>query len=282
VTTLAEAMASATATLKAAGVESARVDVRVLAAHVLALPATEIPSPGLALSPEQVTALRIAIGRRATGEPVAYITGHKEFFGLDFEVGPGVLIPRPETETLVEEALKDFPESASPLCVLDLGTGSGCLLIAFLANRPMATGTAIDESGEALKWCRRNVLSHCLERRCELKRADWRDGIAGRFDVIFCNPPYIESGHIRSLAVDVRSFEPIDALDGGSDGLDAYRALAPVLRSALTAGGRVYLEIGQGQHHMVVQIMATGGLKVARIVPDLAGIPRCEVVSPSA
>lgn len=277
-TTLADAMAKATATLKSAGIESARVDARVLAAHVLGSRANQLPSPELKLSDAQVVALNEAIRRRSAGEPVAYITGHKEFFGLDFAVGPGVLIPRPETETLVEEALKDFPGTDSPLRVLDLGTGSGCLLIAFLASRPAATGLAIDESDEALKWCGRNVLHHQFEKRCELNLADWRNGVAGLFDVVFSNPPYIETGHIAELATDVRSFEPLGALDGGPDGLDAYRSLAPVLMAALGPRGSAYLEIGQGQHHMVGEVMESAGLKVARAVPDLAGIPRCVVV----
>jgi len=278
VITLADAMAAATATLQSAGNESPRVDARVLAAHVLGLRANQLASPEAKLSKGQAVAFNEAIRRRATGEPVAYITGHKEFFGLDFAVGPGVLIPRPETETLVEEALKDFPETAPPPRVLDLGTGSGCLLIAFLASRPAATGVAIEESGEALKWCKRNVLRHQFEKRCELNLADWRNGVAGPFDVVFSNPPYVETGHIAALATDVRSFEPLGALDGGPDGLNAYRSLAPVLMAVLAPRGRAYLEIGQGQHHMVTEVMESAGLKVARVVPDLAGIPRCVVV----
>lgn len=276
-TTLAEAMAGATATLKSAGIESARVDARVLAAHVLG-PSNQLPPASLKLSGGEAATFDGAIVRRATGEPVAYITGHKEFFGLDFEVGPGVLIPRPETETLVEEALKDFPESGSPLRVLDLGSGSGCLLIAFLANRPSATGTALEKSDEALKWCWRNVLRHHLEERCELLQADWHAKINGQFDVILSNPPYIETSHIAGLAPDVRSFEPSAALDGGPDGLNAYRSLAPVLAAVLAPRGSAYLEIGQGQHHMVAEVMEAAGLKVVRVAPDLAGIPRCVVV----
>jgi release factor glutamine methyltransferase len=277
VTTLAEAMAKATAALKSAQIESARVDARVLAGHVLG-PTDQLPSASQELSLGQVEAFDAAIRRRVIGEPVAYITGRKEFFGLDFVVGPGVLVPRPETETLVEEALKDFPESDLPLRVLDLGTGSGCLLIAFLKNRPAATGVAIERSGEALKWCKRNMLQHYLKDRCELLEADWSERIDSNFDVILANPPYIETGHIAGLSPDVRSFEPLPALDGGLDGLDAYRSLGPILFASLAPDGRAYLEIGQGQHHIVAEVMEAAGLNVARVTPDLAGIPRCVVV----
>ncbi|HEY4115686.1 MAG TPA: peptide chain release factor N(5)-glutamine methyltransferase [Rhizomicrobium sp.] len=278
-TTLAEAMAEAIATLKAAGIDSARADARVLAAHSLGLPAGEFSSPAADLSESQTSAFEAAISRRAIGEPVAYITGQKEFFGLDFAAGPGVLIPRPETETLVEEALRDFADPEAPLRVLDLGVGSGCLLIAFLVNRPNAVGTGIDQSSKALEWCKDNVLRHDLDSRCALQLADWGSGIEGQFEVIFSNPPYIETADIARLPADVRSFEPPGALDGGPDGLSACRVIASLLPTTLARGGHAYLEIGLGQHHMVAEIMEATGLEVDRIVPDLAGIPRCVVVS---
>jgi len=219
----------------------------------------------------------ILLQRRLAREPIAYITGHKEFWSLDFEIGPGVLVPRPETETLVEVALRELPDVARPYRILDLGTGSACLLVALLKEFPNATGVGIDRSKAALSWARRNTTHHEMSARCELSQLDWL-GARGTFDLIVSNPPYIPSSHIAALAPDVQNYEPREALDGGPDGLDAYRALAPILRRNLKGDGLALLEIGAGQHHMVRGISESQGLTVGRIEPDLAGIPRCVVV----
>jgi release factor glutamine methyltransferase len=214
------------------------------------------------------------ICRRLADEPIAYITGHKEFWSLDFGVGPGVLVPRPETETLVEQALGELPDRNQNHRLLDLGTGSGCLLIALLKELPNSSGVGLDASEIALDWARRNIVRHGLESRCALLGGDWT-AVTGSFDIIVSNPPYVRSGDLASLSPDVRDYEPQAALDGGPDGLAAYRALAPVLKRHLAPNGQALLEIGAGQSHLVVRVLKAAGLGAEKIAADLAGIPRC-------
>lgn len=216
--------------------------------------------------------------RRVSREPVAYIVGQKGFWTLDFDVGPGVLVPRPETETLVETVLAEFPDRDAPLKVLDLGTGTGCLLLSVLGEYPRALGTGIDASLEALGWARRNAQKLGLANRCTLAAGNWGDDLPDRFDVILSNPPYITRQDIASLAPEIRSYEPWSALDGGPDGLDAYRTLAPEIARLLKGTGLAVLEMGQDQGLAIAEIMAGAGLGTRKIVPDLAGIGRCAVV----
>lgn len=254
-----------TAQLSAAGIESARTEARVLIGH----------------AGGDVNKLESFVARRIAHEPVAYITGHREFWSLDFEVGPGVLIPRPETETLVEEALKEFPDRNAELRVLDLGTGSGAIPIAFLSERPNAHGLGVEQSPDAMVWARRNITMHKLKSRLVLQGDDWLMVGEGEFDAIFSNPPYIESHIIPTLDPDVRNYEPLTALDGGRDGLDAFRAIAPILAARLAPKGRAFLEIGQGQEQKVPMILEASGLETVRVGPDLAGIPRCVIAAPA-
>ncbi len=227
--------------LRAAGVDNPRLDARLLT------------------SEEQ-------IARRIAREPVAYILGRKEFWSLDLAVGPGVLIPRPESETLIEQVLKHFPDRGAALDILDLGTGSGCLLAAALSEYPNAHGVGIDSSPEALVWARQN-----LRERVELVLGDFADA-RGAYDVILANPPYIAASDIAGLAPEIRLYEPVRALHGGPDGLDAYRALAPLIRRLLKPEGRAFLEIGVGQGPAVAELM-----KSTEIARDLAGIERCVI-----
>jgi release factor glutamine methyltransferase len=253
------------ARLSAAGIDSARTEARILVGHANG----------------DAETLEKFITRRLAHEPIAYITGHREFWSLDFEVGPGVLIPRPETETLVEEALKEFPGQHADLRVLDLGTGSGAVPVAFLSERPNARGLGIEQSQEAMIWARKNIARHHLGSRLRLQGDDWLMMGESEFDVIFSNPPYIESSVIPTLDPDVRDYEPRSALDGGHDGLDAYRALAPLIAERLAPDGRAFLEIGQGQEQKVPMILKASGLETLRVVPDLAGIPRCVIAAPA-
>ena len=221
--------------------------------------------------------LETFVRRRIAREPLAYILGRKEFWSLSFEVGPGVLVPRPETEILLAALQREFPDSSAPLDILDLGTGSANLLVGALVLFPRALGTGIDNSVAAMNWARRNVFRHGISSRCELITRDWNERIDRRADAILVNPPYIAKAEFSKLAPEVAKFEPVAALSGGPDGLDAFRTLAPQIVHTLKSTGAAFLEIGEGQADAVVAILAASGLRVLRIEPDLAGIPRCVV-----
>jgi release factor glutamine methyltransferase len=241
--------------IAAAGSDSARLDARLLWEHAL--------STG--------TDFQALVARRERSEPIAYITGHKEFWSLDFAVGPGVLIPRPDTETLIEEALRLMPDRNAPLRIADLGTGSGAILVAVLKEFPKASGIGLESSLEAFGWARDNA-ARLTGARAQILQSDWSDA-KGPFDLVFSNPPYIPSGEIESLAPDVSQFEPRASLDGGPDGLDAYRALAELLPGLLKPDGYSLLEIGAGQANAVMALFPK--LEILRVAPDLSGIPRC-------
>jgi release factor glutamine methyltransferase len=213
--------------------------------------------------------------RRCAREPLAYITGHKEFWSLEFLVGPGVLVPRPETETIIEQALAVLPDTSAPLRVLDLGTGTGCLLIAFLKEFRNSTGLGIDCSEEALRIAGTNLAEHHLTDRAEIRAGNWDDNLEGTWDVILSNPPYITSKDLAGLAPEVVRYEPVGALDGGPDGLAAIRKLAAAMARRLDGYG--FVEIGAGQATDVTSVMAEHGLNVLQVAPDLAGIPRVMV-----
>jgi len=275
----ADILLSAADRLRAAGVESPRREARLLLAHVLGLRPEEIASGKVSLQGAQFRGrFEAALARRAQREPLAYIIGRREFWSLDFEVGPGVLVPRPESEIMVEEALKRFPIADAPLRVLDLGTGSGCLLLAFLSERAEAEGLGVDISEEALGIAKRNAARLGLDGRTQFLRNDWMSALSETWEVIFINPPYIIEGELDGLEPEVNRYEPRTALDGGPDGLCAYRRIAASLRPRLAAGGRVFLEVGQGQVGPVERIFSEKGLDVEGTVFDLAGIPRCLVV----
>jgi release factor glutamine methyltransferase len=210
------------------------------------------------------------LSRRLAREPLAYITGHKEFWSLDLEVGPGVLIPRPETETVIEEALRRLPDRTAPLKVLDIGTGSGCLLAAFLKEFPNARGLGIDISPQALAVSARNLARAGLAERAEIRPGDMGEGLGGRFDVILSNPPYIRTADLATLAPELR-YEPVEALDGGPDGLAAIRRLAKAMARLPGLG---LVEIGAGQGDEARAIYLNCGLEALGIARDLAGVPR--------
>jgi release factor glutamine methyltransferase len=270
-TSIPDLLRGAIERLRAAGVDSPRADARILLAHALGVAPTAIFTLSLPKQEGEVLSFFDSLlTRRIAREPVAYITGHKEFWSLDFDVGPGVLIPRPDTETLIEQLLAHLPDRAAPLDILDLGTGSGCLLIAALHEYRNARGVGIDSSDAALGWARRNVGKHGLENRATLLAEDFAR-VSGVYDVILSNPPYIPSTDIAGLEPEVRLHEPHAALDGGPDGLEAYRALGPILRRLLKPGGLALLEIGIGQGEAVSRLL---DLEIIGIMPDLAGISR--------
>lgn len=253
-----DAVLDAAKRLAAVGIDSARLDARLLHEHARG----------------DRAAFEAAIERRLTREPVAAIIGSKEFWSLDFVVGPGVLIPRPDTETLIEQALALHPDKTAALRIADLGTGSGAILVAALTEYPNATGIGFESSLDAQPYAARNAARH-VGRRAEIRLADWNMA-EGPFDLVFSNPPYIPAADIESLQPEVRVHEPRAALDGGTDGLDAYRGLGRLLPGILAPGGHALLEIGAGQAAAMELLFP--GLELVRIAPDLSGIPRCVVL----
>lgn len=267
-----------TAYLRKAGVDSPRLEARLLLAHALGVSQEQLVAGLASVHPQTMRRFEVLVRRRQAREPLAYILGYREFWSLPFAVGPGVLIPRPETETLIEEALREFPAHDSELAVLDLGTGSGCLLLSFLFERPCAVGLGIDSSLDALQWAVGNAPALDLAGRVEWHHGNWTDGISDTFDVIFANPPYIDADELKRLAPDVAQYEPCAALSGGDDGLAAYREIVPHIAQNLAGGGRAFIEIGAGQAEAVGAILADASLTLLRTVPDLSGIARCLVV----
>jgi release factor glutamine methyltransferase len=264
--------------LRNAGIESPRREARLLLAHALGNPADELISTRIPVPASKADAFDALLARRCKHEPLAYITGSREFWSINFLVAPGVLIPRPESETLVEAGLRKYPKRDAALRVLDLGTGSGCLLLAFLSERPHARGLGVDLSQAALSVAARNARALSLDRRTRFRRGDWTRGISEQFDIVFANPPYISARELLQLQPDVVHFEPREALDGGEDGLNAYRSIAAGLPSILSSGARVFIETGEGQAGAVQQIFASAGLTHDGTVSDLAGIPRCVIM----
>ena len=211
------------------------------------------------------------VERRLTGEPVAYITGHRAFWTIDLEVGPGALVPRPDSETLIAAAVEHFAGTAGPRRIVDLGTGPGTLLLAALDEWPTATGIGVDASDPALVYAHRNGDRLGLSARAEFRLGNWAEGIDERFDLVLCNPPYVATA--AELGSGVAEHEPHEALFAGDDGLEAYRILAPQLPRLLAPGGLAAVEIGYDQAESAAALLKLDGLEV-RIAPDLAGHPR--------
>jgi len=211
------------------------------------------------------------VGRRQAGEPVAYITGRRAFWNVELHVGPGVLIPRPDSEVLIASAIEHFEGTEGPQRILDLGTGPGTLLLAALDVWPRATGLGIDVSRHALSYAAANARRLGFEPRVKLTLGNWAEHVHEGFDLILCNPPYIAEG--ADLGPGVREFEPDEALFAGQEGLDAYRALAPQLPRLLKPDGLAAIEIGHDQATAVTELLARDGLN-GRIASDLAGRSR--------
>lgn len=230
----------------------------------------------LAREAKDAAALDAFIARREKREPIAYILGRKEFWSLDLEVTPAVLVPRPDTETIVEAALVEMKAHA-PARVLDLGTGSGAIILALFSEWPHATGIAVDRSATALAVAHRNARRHRMADRIAFREGNWADGIAERFDLVVSNPPYIADDEFATLDPDVRDHEPASALKAGPQGLDAYTRIATALPALLTANGRAIVEIGHAQAAAVAALFTKSGLEVVRIVKDLAGSDRVVV-----
>jgi len=216
------------------------------------------------------------VGRRSEGEPVAYITGRRAFWNIELHVGPGVLVPRPDSEVLIASAIEHFEGTAGPKRILDLGTGPGTLLLAALDIWPDATGLGIDVSRQALSYASANARRLGFDGRLKLMQGNWAAGLLESFDLVLCNPPYIADG--AELGPGVREFEPDEALFAGSEGLDAYRALAPQLPRLLNPGGLAAIEIGPEQAEAVTALLERDGLQ-ATVAEDLGGRARAIVLT---
>lgn len=264
--------------LASAGIESSELDARLLVGQALGLDLTGmIAAANRVLTAAESNRLEGLASRRLAGEPVARILGQKEFWGLPFALSPATLVPRPDTETVVELALEMLRAQPAnkPLSIADLGTGTGAILLALLSELPDATGIGTDISVEALETATANAVLLGLSTRANFIRCDYASELTGPFDLIVSNPPYIATRDIAGLAVEVRDHDPRKALDGGRDGLDAYRALIPQAASILAPGASLVVETGQGQAAQIEALMTAAGLVPQRPPrADLAGIPR--------
>jgi release factor glutamine methyltransferase len=275
---LAEAAQLIAQSFKAAGIEEPLIDARVLIGHALRLTRTQlIAQSDRILEAREIDAVSALSTRRLKREPVARILGTREFWDLPLVLTPDVLVPRPETETVVETALHAIARDGTTLemlRILDIGTGSGALLLALLKELPKAVGLGTDISAAALEVARANAERNNLKDRCAFVACDIAAGVEGIFDLIVANPPYIARGEIASLAPEVRLYDPATALDGGNDGLDVYRAIAAEAGRLLNPGGQLIVELGAGQEAAVAALFTKAGLHVAAARKDLAGIPR--------
>jgi release factor glutamine methyltransferase len=270
---IARALADAARQL-AQSSDTARLDAELLMAEALHIDRDRlILSPPDRAVPKSFWAM---VDRRAKGEPVAYVTGRRAFWNIDLHVGPGVLVPRPDSEVLIASAIEHFEGTEGPKRVLDLGTGPGTLLLAALDIWPDATGLGIDMSRQALSYASANARRLGVEARAKFKLGNWAEGIDECFDLILCNPPYIAED--AELGPGVREYEPGEALFAGEKGLDAYRELAPQLPRLLNAGGLAAVEIGCDQAKAVTELLARDGLS-ARVAKDLADRPRAVLLT---
>jgi release factor glutamine methyltransferase len=280
VETIGTALARCRAALAAAGTDSPALEARLLVAAALGTTNEQIIAwPERAVVADGLARLDELLRRRLMREPMAHILGRREFWSLDFTVTPDVLTPRPDSETLVAAVLDQLGDRGQALSILDLGTGTGCLLLALLSELPQATGVGIDASEAALAVARRNAGALQLTARAAFRQGNWTQDLDRRFDVVASNPPYIATSDLAGLSAEVRC-EPALALDGGYDGLAAYRALVPDLRRVLAPDGLVALEIGAGQASDVEGILVRGGLEPIARHTDLTRIVRCLLARP--
>jgi release factor glutamine methyltransferase len=262
--------------LREAGLDEPRREARLLLAHALGVSLTD-----LVRAPRQQVApacFRAMLARRAAREPLALITGRAGFWSLDLAVSPDTLIPRADSEALIDAALNCFPDRKAVRRVLDLGTGTGCLLLAALSEFPEAFGVGVDLAPAAAALAARNAAANGLAGRAAFLAGNWAAALSGTFDLILSNPPYIASEEISGLMPEVARHEPRRALDGGADGLTAYRALMPAIAAQLAPGGAAILELGQGQAKDTAALAKAAGFTHISAEPDLAGVERALVL----
>lgn len=271
-------MTEAAAQLRRAGLETARLDARLLLGYAAGITQEALMGyPERAVDGDALARYRTYIERRARHEPLAYVTGEKEFWGMTLSVTAHTLIPRPDSETLVDTVVKGVPDRDALLRILDLGTGSGCLLLALLKELPNAHGIGVDINPEAVAQAARNAQAVGLESRSRWQVGCWMAEVSGLFDVVVSNPPYIPAEEIAALAPEVADYEPHLALNGGTDGLSCYRQILSELGGVLSPGGIAAFEIGVGQGGAVKEIGIYAGLRFVMSAHDLAGIERCVV-----
>ena len=265
--------------LQSAGIESAELDARVLITHALGWDPARVLTAEETVDAACRSRLEEWVARRLAGEPVARIVGKKEFWSRAFALSPDVLVPRAETETLVDAALSVLPNRSTEWRILDLGVGSGALLAALLLELPQASGVGVDRSPGAIRIAGENLHALGLGTRTSLVLSDWAAALVGPFDLVVTNPPYVASGDIAALPREVREHDPISALDGGADGLAAYREIVSQLPRLLADGGAAVMELGVGQEAQVAALARSAHLLVnepARC--DLSGLPRALVI----
>ncbi len=260
---------------RSAEIPSAELDARLLMAA-----AAQVDDIALIADPDQLVevqhldVLRGYVRRRLSGEPVSRILGHREFWGLPFSLNSATLDPRPDSETLVEAVLAHGAGRDASLQILDLGTGTGCLLLALLSELPNARGRGIDCSSDAVQAAVDNALRLGLADRATFSVGNWGEGLDGPFDLLVSNPPYIPSADIAGLSKEVRAHDPMAALDGGDDGLTAYRDIARETQRLLGPDGVAFWELGIGQSEDVSSIASDAGLEVCGLHADLGGVAR--------
>jgi release factor glutamine methyltransferase len=274
----AEAIDKASRRLADAGIESSRLDAELLMAEAAGVAREAAVIGSIDLSPATLKKFEALLARRERREPIGYILGRKEFYSLDFEVTPAVLIPRPETEFAVGAVLECVERKANAR-VLDIGTGSGAIAIAIAVNAPRAQITAVDISADALAVASRNARRHRVEDRVTLRRGDCFDvldggALLGTFDVIVSNPPYLDDAEIAALEPDVRGYEPLVAMSAGSGGLEILRRIAAGAPAHLAGDGELIVEVAAGQATAVANLVEEAGLHVVSVINDLAGHPR--------
>ena len=272
---LDEALKEATVRLQMLPEGEGRRDARVLLTSLLDDREILFREPEKELSPELEGTFFEWVARRASREPVSHIIGLREFYGYDFHVSGDVLDPRPDSETLIEAVLTRQGKATEDLRILDLGTGSGCLMITLLLQYPVANGVAVDLSSKALEMAKKNAEKHEVSERLSFLEGRWFEPVNGQFHVIVSNPPYIESDVISSLQPEVKDFEPHLALDGGSSGLDCYRDILKDATRFVYPGGLIVFEIGQGQEQELSQLLKNAGFDQIEFHKDLASVVRC-------
>lgn len=276
--TIGGLLQAATQRLAAEGNDNPRLDARLLLAHALGVEGRLHGREDDPVSADQRICYAEFLARRIGGEPVSRILGSREFWSLEFDLSPATLDPRPDSETLIDALLELHPERDRPYRILDLGTGTGCLLLAALSEFPNAEGVGVDIDADCIAIARQNAEKLCHSSRARMIRSRWADNVNGPFDIVLSNPPYIPTSDIADLQPEVKIHDPIQALDGGPDGLDAYRNIAEYLPSLLGEDGVAVLEFGEGQGPDISRIVEASGLIVDGFRRDLAGIERCILI----